>query len=238
MRKGFALAWVLLLPLVVNAQQTELKVQANSFMEWTIGKIVAENRDPKGAVLWDVTPVSPLNEDAASIFEMNGDLYFTGPPGRYKVICTEITIVDNKPQPRRARKTIEILAQRPLPPPGPTPNPGPQPGPVTKVEVAAIIIEETAEAKQNRGAYLSDQALFDFFSKNGHALRTADKDVKGPDKKTPPSDWVPYLNMAKGKEMPYLIIIPKTGGQTLWTGALPTEPAGLIALIRQVGGKG
>lgn len=208
--------------------------------EWTIGKLKVDKPTENASYVWDVFPVHPLLDDAASVIELGDQLLFTGPPGRYRVVCTEIVMAGTKPAITRQRGTISVLAQSPNPPnPGPIPpNPTPPdpkpvpPDPLTPTEMAVIIIEETAEARANRGAFLADSGLYVFFKNNGHIIRVADKDsVKDR------ADWQQYLKLAQGKQLPCAIMVPKSGGQVRFVGDLPNSPNELIDLMKKKGAK-
>lgn len=81
---------------------------------YKIVRLQAENPAPNSAILWDVTP-----EDVADVMEIDGNLFFVGPPGKYRVTCSEITIVGTKPVVRRSRTTVTITGDTPIPPDNP-----------------------------------------------------------------------------------------------------------------------
>jgi hypothetical protein len=116
-----AVLFSLLLGGLVMAQPNTLVVKGNQTVDvYKIVRLKAENPAANAAIVWDV-----LDEGADAI-EIDGELFFTGPPGKYRIVCTEITIVGTKPAVRRTRTTVEIVGNGPVPPGPPSPpNPGP-----------------------------------------------------------------------------------------------------------------
>lgn len=135
------------------------------------------------------------------------------------------------------QRTCVIVPETPEPPrpdPGPGPKPDPGPTPIVSGPLWLIVVEETADATQRRGEFLSSAALADFMKSKGHKHRLVDKDVR-----TPPADLASYLEHAKGKALPWLMLTPQTGaaaGRLAWEGPVPATPNDLVELLRKVGG--
>lgn len=160
--------------------------------------------------------------------------------GTYEVVLMINGATADLPPEETARVKIVVTQPGPKPsppvpvPPGPTPVPVP-PTPVPPAPVAAqrlylMVVEETAQASQNRAAYLTDKALTARIKERGHVARLIDQNT------TPvTADIKPYLDKAKGQKLPRLFIVKLTGG-VLWEGDLPATPADFIALIAKFGG--
>jgi len=117
---------------------------------------------------------------------------------------------------------------------GPAPTPVP-PVPVGPKKLWLVVIEETSQASENRGAFFASKALADKIKSSGHKFRTADKDVKGEDGKTP-ADLVPYLNEASGKALPRLYLVDQVTGDVYYKDKLPSSPNELVEILTKIGG--
>lgn len=126
---------------------------------------------------------------------------------------------------------VRVAGPEPPPPPGPLPPDPPAP-PVQTLWLVAV--EESAEAKADRAAWIGYAPLRDYFQSKGHKARIIDQDVKGPDGQAP-ADLAPYLAGAKGQPLPYLFLVDQAG-TVLYRGGLPATPAALLALVKKVGG--
>lgn len=126
------------------------------------------------------------------------------------------------------------IGQGAIPPPDPKPQPNPAPQPFAG-KWRILIVEETADAANNRGAFLSDKELNDYIhAKCSSKPRIVDQDVKDATGK-PPKDMVPWLNLAKGKRLPQLYVVADDGN-ILWQGDLPNTPAATLAVLKAIGG--
>jgi len=119
--------------------------------------------------------------------------------------------------------------------PEPFPKPEPKPEPyVGKGRI--LVVEETAEAANNRGQYFSNEALMGYIrAKCSHRPRIVDQDVKAPDGK-PPADIAPWLALAKGKPLPQVYIVGGDG-TVLFSGDLPKTPELLLSKLKEVFGE-
>jgi len=129
----------------------------------------------------------------------------------------------------------------PGPGPGPEPGPGPGPGPtpvipVTPAKLQIVIVEETSDAAAGRGAMFADAALGARMKAKGHSWRVVDKDVVGPDRKTPPADIAAQLQAAKGKMLPQIFLIDEARNVRYAGDWGDKTAADLIALLAQWGG--
>ena len=98
-----------------------------------------------------------------------------------------------------------------------------------------MVIEETAEATAARGVFLADADLVGFMKTKGWKHCIVDKDVKDKDG-NPPKDLAPYLDRAKTKKLPQVYLVDQAG-KVRHEGDLPTTPAELLALLKQIGGQ-
>ena len=240
MMQKATILFAVLLGGVILAQSPVIKVTGDmAVSEWTIGRLKVDQPKDNAAYVWDIFPIAPLTDDAASVIELNNEVLFTGPPGRYRFICTEITMLNGRPVVNRFRSTITVVAQKPQPPPDVDPNPPkpePQPQP-TKQQLTLVVVEERSDAWPFRATYL--QSMYQFFKDGGHVIRLADKDAKDENNQTP-KGWVDWFARAQGKQLPYAFVIPKSGGKILWQGTLPNHATGdsaaLIAQMKALGG--
>ena len=226
MRKAL-LCW-LLLALPVCGQS--LAIAGNKQVEvYKMVRLKADNPAPNSAIIWD------LLDESADMLELDGELIFTGPPGKYRVTCSEITIVGTKPVVRRTRTTVEIVGT-PVPP-GPTPNPqpGPTPTPVVKQGYFIIVVEETKDAAANRGANFVDAALRQRIQEKGHKWLVFDKDVVDGNG-VRPRDLVFYIERATGKPLPRLFLVGLNDSKIHYEGDAPKSAAELVKLLESKGG--
>jgi hypothetical protein len=63
----------------------------------------------------------------------------------------------------------------------------------------AVIVEEGSMRSS-----LPQQQIITLMKASSLGVYVVDQDIVGPDKKTPPADLVPFLNAAKGKQLPQL----------------------------------
>lgn len=185
--------------------------------------------DVEGAgktVIWSITP-EPIQDR-----EFSGTLVFTGRPG-IDYTATAIIIDFEKKTAEKLKHTVRFLGD-PSPPVPPGPDP-PRPDPPTPVGPVkyVVVIEETADAAANRGAFFADAELQKKFTA-GLKWRVVDKDVIGPDGR-PPSDVQRFLDEAVGKPLPRLYLLD-VRGKVLFSGNVPSEPARLVELLIKYGG--
>lgn len=98
-----------------------------------------------------------------------------------------------------------------------------------------VIIEETSQATQARGEFFNSNELWDFItSKCVKKPRIVDQNVTDGTGKVP-SDLVDYLALAKGKDLPYLIVVGENG-QGLYQGTIPRDikPADFLAILKGI----
>jgi hypothetical protein len=123
----------------------------------------------------------------------------------------------------------------PQPDPGPTPPPPPPPPPPPTTAVKyVVVVEETADAAADRGAYFADGALQARLKSKGLVWRAVDKDAVD-SKGQPPADVARFLTEGKGHPLPRLTLVDGKG-RTLFAGNMPEDPAKLLDLLSKYGG--
>lgn len=192
-------------------------------------RLEAKGAPAGAAVLWDVYP-----EDVADVLELpGGRLVLTAPPGKYRVKCRTVSVKDGAVSVETARAVVEVTGGAPEPPPGPGPAPGPGPlPPITKAWV--VVVEETSEARAERGAFYADRDLVGYLKTKAWKLRVTDKDARDAAGNVP-ADLAPYLRQAEGKPLPQVWVVDQAG-TVRHQGALPASAADLVAVLRKVGG--
>lgn len=210
----------------------ESKVSVNRLV-----RLSAENVPEKSGLLWMVFPMDATIDIATtpeSIFQ------FVAPPGKYVVVATCFTGGgDKKIVPHTSRVVVEIVGSLPEPPkpqpdPGPAPDPNPPvpPTPITKAWV--VIIEETEDARNNRGQMMLDRDLVAYIQAKKWKSRIADKDVVDSLGKVP-TDLAPYINRAKTKGIPYYCVVDQDG-KIRSEGTVPDTASEFLSLLKKVGG--
>lgn len=118
------------------------------------------------------------------------------------------------------------------PSPGPEPKPDPPPPPPITKLFGVIIVEETKDRTPQQAA------VQDAIHKacDGKKLQWArlDKDVVDENGK-PPADMAAWLAKAKGKTLPYLILVGENG-IVAWEGTQPATEAAALELLKKYGG--
>ncbi len=180
--------------------------------------------DPLKAVRWKVSGVP-----SRSVFTHGASLVFCAPAGRYSV---GLRVVDFKRE-TVEEVDVEVVVRGGTTPPRPDPKPLP---PVPPARAWAVCIEETRESLASRGALYGSRELNDWLKAKGWKMRPADKDAVGPDGK-PPRDLLPYFKLAKDAARPYpQLFIVDQDGRIRHRGEMPTTAAGLLAILKRVGG--
>lgn len=126
---------------------------------------------------------------------------------------------------------VRIQGVEPIPDPNPKPTPDPLP-PIAKAWV--VVVEETAEAANNRGKYFQSPDIHQFFKLKQWNYRVADKDVVGIGG-LPPKDLKPWLDRAKEKSLPWMFVIDGQGVE-YFSGPVPNTPEGLLAELKKIAG--
>lgn len=123
------------------------------------------------------------------------------------------------------------------PGPDPDPDPEPEPGPGPVETMFGVLVEETDDRDtlppEVVKAIMSEKVR-NYMDENGHQFRVVDKDIKDPDGKIP-ADIASFLQRAKGKDLPWLILADQDGS-ILYEGPVTGEDE-LIDTLKNYGGE-
>lgn len=232
--------WLVLLSCLFLPEQTpskpvisEVEISLPSEVSGRAGRFVRISAKTSGKQVKWICDGSKDSEIAASRDDGKDALFVAPSPGKYRVWA--YTALADKPT-DPASTWVTVTGVGPTPDPGPSPDPKPDPfppTPLTKLYIA--VIEETATPRVDRGAFLTDSDLLNYIKNKDFTYRWVDKDVVGPDGR-PPNSLLPYLNAARGKALPYVVIVGPNGGIPLFEGPLPATPTDLLITLKKVGG--
>jgi len=115
-------------------------------------------------------------------------------------------------------------------PPDPIPPPPPEP-----TRLTICIVEDPERTTQTQRDVLVDEGWRGLAMEKHDFLGICPADLI--DKRTgkPPPLYAPYLNLAKGKKLPW-VILGDDHGKVIWQGSLPDSPAKFLNLIEKYGG--
>lgn len=190
----------------------------------TIVELTADGADPKAGYIWDVFAPAGVTPSTREYRELRGRMLLAGPAGQYTVKVRTVTVgPDGVIQIETASKTFTIGPANPNPGPGPNPgptppDPTPPPGPH---KLFMVVIEESSQQAEWRGAILADPTLAARIKERGHGWRLADKDQRGADGR-PPADLAPYIALAGGKTLPQLFLVDYASGKIYYAGDAPS----------------
>ncbi len=125
--------------------------------------------------------------------------------------------------------------QPPTPPDPPTPPIPPEP-PIEPVALSVTVIEETSQSTQEVAQIRSSSLIRDYANSGGHIVFFLDKDLKDKDGKTPET-FRPWIELAKGKELPRVFIVGMESKKLIFETSLPRTPTAFITLLEKYGGK-
>ena len=144
-------------------------------------------------------------------------------PGQYRLLVVVPVSADRLVV---AKKVIQVGTPQPEPKPDPGPQPEPQPKPYR--ELWLLVVEERLDRTPQTAAIVLAPELRRLLSDR---VRLLDKDVL--DKADNVPNWArKWLDLAKGKPLPYLFLFTEHG-EVLWEGPLPKTLAEVRALIEQ-----
>lgn len=155
----------------------------------------------------------------------------TGPKsGTFKFNVTSAKIDFDNKNVATDEGEINVVIGAPTPPKPPDP-----PGPVNPVVKGwVVIIEETVDLAESRGRLFANADLSAYLNAKKWSLRTADKDARDSEGNVP-KDLKPFIDRATGKGYPQLYVVDQDGG-VRHEGALPKEPADILAILKKIGG--
>ena len=217
---------LLLMMMLAPFAWAELKIEGNEKVAvYKTVRLKATGAAPDAAYIWDVDKEGDIDAD-----ESGAKFSFSAPPGVYRIKLRSVSLKDGKTTIETARFSVtvgpDLPDPKPFPPdPGPGPKP-PDPPPALK-QLWVVVIEETADAAETRGALFRDKALADRMRARGHKFRVADQDVKTADGRTP-ADVAPWIERAKKAGLPRLFLVDQDGN-ALHEAAVPATAADLRA---------
>ena len=97
-----------------------------------------------------------------------------------------------------------------------------------------VVIEETARRTPEQAAVLADAGVARYVREKGWRVRVADRDARD-SRRQAPADLKPYVERARGKRLPYLFVVDAEG-HARHEGPLPAGAAGLLEILKKVGG--
>lgn len=127
---------------------------------------------------------------------------------------------------------VQTLQQLPTP----TPGPGPTPGPVGQHKIYMVVVTEATAITPAQADMLDDAALMARMKDKGHKYLLVDKDAIDKLGGGVPPKLKPYLDLAKGKQLPFVIMVDLTTGQELLKEPLPATAADVIKMLERAGG--
>lgn len=124
----------------------------------------------------------------------------------------------------------------PTPVPVPTPVPPTPPAPDPEQPAGLVVVENTLEANQTRGLFLSDTRVAAFLKSTQlrHAVFTPN--TVGPDGQVPP-EVKRYLDLTAGKKLPYLFVVGERGTILTQKEGVELVPDKFLALFDTHGNK-
>jgi len=144
-------------------------------------------------------------------------------PGQYRLLVAVPVSADRLIV---AKTVIQVGTPQPEPKPDPGPQPEPQPKPYR--ELWMLVVEERLDRTPQTAAIVLAPELRRLLSDR---VRLLDKDVLDRSDQVP--GWAKkWLELAKGKRLPYLFLFTEHG-EVLWEGQLPKTLAEVRALIEQ-----
>ena len=190
-------------------------------VEYKIVKCKARNADKDAVLNWDVTSIVTNAEGQPDLADIevevvNGELWFTGPPGKYvvKLWANKGTLST------QARKTVNITeSKRKTKPPVPPIPPGP--APVDSLYV--VVIKDVLAISPNQARVLGDTPFWDSL-KPKHEWDFFDKS-------SPLAIQNRYVAAVDGIRLPALLLMNRATGEVLYKGQLPDTTAEVKSFV-------
>lgn len=113
-------------------------------------------------------------------------------------------------------------------------GPPPTPVPITTGPLYIVVVKEASKQTPEEAALYNSQKLADYIKQKGHSWLVVDQDITGADKV--PERLKPYLDRAKGKTLPFAIIVDKKTGKEIMKETVPLNDDEAIKLLQKAGG--
>jgi hypothetical protein len=136
---------------------------------------------------------------------------------------------------------VTVTIHGPTPPPTPPVPPAPPvpptpPTPPTPVKLRAVLIEETENSTQATAAIRVSAKIRTWAAAGGHDLFFLDQQSHDKDG-NPPADLKAWLEFAKTKPLPYLVLVDKAKNSIVSEAPAPANEKDYLALLETYGGK-
>jgi hypothetical protein len=198
----------------------------SSIVEHKLIKCKALNAEDGAKLNWDVTSVGVGDDGNPEIVDVdmetiNGELWFTGPPGKYLV-----KLWANGKAVTTAKKTINITESKRKPKPNPNPQPGPNPNPPNPDKVDSlyvVVIKDANNISPNVARVLGDTPFWDSLRPK-HEWDFYDKTSQVAIQKN-------YVAAIGNTTIPALLLMDKTTGKVLKVVTLPNTTAEIKTLV-------
>lgn len=220
------LSFVLLTQDVDVGAKARLGIDApEKIVEYKIVKCKARNADKDAALNWDVASIITNDDGQPDLADIevevvNGELWFTGPPGKYvvKLWANKGTLST------QARKTVNITEskRKPKPPTPPVP-PGPVPDDTKSDSLYVVVIKDVLAISPNQARVLGDTPFWDSL-KPKHEWDFFDKT-------SPLAIQNRYVAAVDGVALPALLLMDKMTGAVRYRGTLPNTTAEVKSFV-------
>jgi len=111
----------------------------------------------------------------------------------------------------------------------------PAPVPVSKGPYYIVVVKEASKQTPEEAAFYNDDKVQEYLKGKGHRWLVVDEDVSGKNAGVPEL-LKPYLALAKGKTLPWAIIVDLKTGRKLSDQALPLTVDGFTKMLEALGG--
>jgi hypothetical protein len=121
----------------------------------------------------------------------------------------------------------------PIPPIPPMPPVPPTPQPTQKLIIG--IVEDPAATTFEQKTVLVNKEWRELATTKHTFIGLIPQNITEGDTNSPPASLVPFLDRAKGKNLPWVVLFDMRS-KLLWEGSLPKTPSEMTAIIKKFGG--
>lgn len=225
---------------IIGVSLAEVKITGETKVPvYEFVKLKAEGAAEGSGFSWKVFDTQRNRLSSKSVWISGDKVVFVAAPGTYVVELTAFSYDEKTKQINIAESDVKVVIDSgvlPNPQPDPSPNPTPNPTPVVDLKEAyLLVIEETSDATEKRGKWLSHQGLQSYVKGKKWRAVVVDKDVKDGDGNIP-ANFKPWLDKTSGKKLPYSFLFSKKG-TIAWEGNLPETPDDFLKQLKKLGGE-